>query len=177
MGVFDFFKRKKANAAEDAGPSADYIMAHYAFRQLALDSPLQMLSLLVSPDAKSFFAELLQDVEKQLGQKATYRSEQIQIHPTRIGDYPCAIVEFPAPQKMAEAYMVALVALFSADEEVPKDLSSIQGRFYTLEKGYSLDGQDRTVLCEWDQTSHKNYGDGPEPTPAAFAAALESALK
>jgi hypothetical protein len=177
MGVFDFFRRKKANAAEEAGPSADYVLAHYALRQIALESPLQMLGLLASPDAKKFLTELLQDVEKQLGQKASYRADQIQIHCLRLGEYPCAIVEFPAPQKMAEAYMVALVALLGTDDEIPKDLSTIKAHYYTLEKGFSMEGSDRTVLCEWDTTSHKNYGDGPEPTPAAFASALESALK
>lgn len=176
MGIFDAFKRK-TEKSDDSGPSADYMLAHYALRQLSLNSPLQMLSLLASPDAPTFLAELLQDVENQLGHKASYTSDKIQIYPCRIGLYPCAILEFPAPQKMAEAFMVAIVALFDPDEELPKDLSAVQARYYTLEKGFSADGSDRTVLCEWDDTAHKNYGDGPEATPAAFARALETAMQ
>lgn len=176
MGIFDAFKRKPEKS-DDSRPSADYMLAHYALRQLSLNSPLQMLSLLASPDAPKFLQELLQDVEKQVGHKASYTSEKIKIHPCRIGIYPCAIVEFPAPQKMAEAFMVAIVALLDPDEELPKDLSAVQARYYTLEKGFSMDGSDRTVLCEWDDTAHRNFGDGPEATPAAFAQALETVMQ
>jgi hypothetical protein len=177
MGLFDMFKSKNSANTDHSGPSADYMLAHYALRQLALDSPVQMLGLLASPEASQFLTELLHDVEKQLGHKASFTADQIQVHPCRIGEYPCAIVEFPTPQKMAEAYMVAIIAVLDPQDNLPEDLSTVEARYFTLEKGFSTDGSDRTVLCAWDKTAHKNYGDGPEAKPAAFAAALEAALQ
>jgi hypothetical protein len=177
MGLFDMFKSKNSANTDHSGPSADYMLAHYALRQLALDSPVQMLGLLASPEASQFLTKLLQDVEKQLGHKASYTGDQIRIYPCRIGEYPCAIVEFPTPQKMAEAYMVAIVALLDPQQEMPEDLSTVEARYYTLEKGFSTDGSDRTVLCAWDKTAHKNYGDGPVAQPAAFALAVETAMQ
>ncbi len=44
-------------------------------------------------------------------------------------------------------------------------------RLVTLEKGFSLSNEPRTVLAEWANDSHANYGDGPEPTLDAFVGA------
>jgi hypothetical protein len=77
MGLFDMFKSKNSANTDHSGPSADYMLAHYALRQLALDSPVQMLGLLASPEASQFLTELLHDVEKQLGHKASFTADQI----------------------------------------------------------------------------------------------------
>lgn len=37
-------------------------------------------------------------------------------------------------------------------------------------------GLDRTVLAEWDATSHSNHGDGPPPDPAAMAERLHQMI-
>jgi hypothetical protein len=68
--------------------------------------------------------------------------------------------------------MVALVALIDTSSNEPPDPDSVRGRYFTLEKGFSLSSEPRTVLAEWDMTSHSNYGDGPPATVEAFSAAL-----
>ena len=51
-------------------------------------------------------------------------------------------------------------------------------QYFTLEKGDDpTTGESRTVLCAWEGDSHLNYGDGPEPTPEAFIAAVTQLIQ
>lgn len=77
---------------------------------------------------------------------------------------------------MTEAYFVAAVLLVDLEQETP-EVDQPALRYFTLEYGATLDGPPRTVLCEWTaEGSHLNYGDGPEPTLATFAEAIEQLL-
>jgi hypothetical protein len=179
MGIFDFFRKQHAerkhelNEPEQRGPSVHYVFAHYALRQLALAEPMRFLAILASPQAHDFLAAVLQDVAQQLGKPAPFAATDLLIHPTRIGDHPCAIVEFPTPQGITETYFTALLALVRLHEGLPADDESVPARYLTLEKGASFDNRPRTVLGEWTDTSHLNFGDGPTPTLYAFMQALE----
>lgn len=174
MGIFDFFRKKPAPVAPaDDGPSFHYVVAHYALRQIALQDPLQYLAIMASPEVREFLQAVLSDVAEQLpGQKGVFTADDLLVHPCRIGDFPCAILEFPVPGEITETYFTALLVMISLGEELPEP-NRVEARYLTLEKGASLDGAPRTVLCEWTSTSHLNFGDGPTPTLLAFTDALE----
>lgn len=171
MGLFDFLKRKPAASSDGDGPSPEYAFAHYALRQLALAKPVHFLALMASPKAQPFFKDVLADVSEQCGRKCSFDAAAVQVHHGRIAEYPCAVIVLPEPKNMAEAYMVAVVALIDPSQDEP-DIENVKGRYFTLERGLSLAGGTRTVLCEWSETGHSNYGDGPPATVEAFVSAL-----
>ena len=73
------------------------------------------------------------------------------------------IVQFPPPKRMTEAFYGAIV--FWPDNRY---------RYFTLEltEGMSPDGSPRTVVGEWADLGHANYGEGPSPNPEAFLNAV-----
>jgi hypothetical protein len=197
MGLFDFLRRKsqsdkapsgkslpasgkphsqrndigQSGEIDDEGPTADYIMAHFALRAFALEKPLVVLGVAVSDDFERFITAILEDVEETCGKKATYLPSAVKAHSTTIGNFPCAIIQFPHPMEPTEAYMSAVVAELDLESEIEErpDTNSIHSRYFTLEQGVSLDGESRTVLAESFAEGRANYGDGPLPTPEAFA--------
>lgn len=172
MGLFDFLRNGSGPELKDDGPSPDYAFVHYALKQIALTAPLQFLAISASPDAERFMDSILQDVGERCGRPATYDASSIHIHRTRINDFPCAIVELPEPKELAEAHLVAIVALVDTSSGPPLDMDQVESRYFTLEKGFSMSSEPRTVLAEWTAESHLNYGDGPEPTVQEFVAVL-----
>jgi hypothetical protein len=183
MGLFDFFRRK---AQKPPGPSSEdldeprchhYALAHYVLRSVAFDDPLAYLGILASPDAHKFLAHLLRSVsERCKNEQPDFAAEDIAIHPVRVGQYPCAVIELPQPRATAEAYFTAAVLLADLQDQVPESAQR-KLRYFTLEKGFVLNGPPRTVLCEWtSEGSHVNYGDGPLPQLEAFVRAVEELL-
>lgn len=182
MGIFDFFRKQPAEPPpptpepefepDDKGPSIHYVLAHYALRQLALQDPLRYLSILASPQARDFLQAVLDDVSEGLTEERRFTAEDLYIHPGMIGEFPCAIVEFPPPAEMTEVHFTALVAFVDLDAELPPP-EEVRARYFTLERGMGIDDKPRTVLCEWTTGSHLNFGDGPPPTLRGFIEALE----
>ena len=178
MGLFDFFKRKPAppRSKSGAGPSLHYVLAHYALRQTALADPVIYLGILASEDAPKFIGNMIDAVASDFGQSPAFHADAITVHPLRVGRYPCAVIEMPEPGDVAEAYFTALVGMIDLADGPPPESEDLPARYFTLEKGATLDGQPRTVLAEWDATSHMNYGDGPIATVEAFLQAIEEHL-
>ncbi len=172
MGLFDFLKQKSAVPPEDDGPSPHYVFAHYALRQIALSEPLRFLAIAASPEAEQFIDAILHDVAEHCGRKTSFGADAVRIHPTRVHTFPCAVIELPEPGEMAEAYMVAVVVPIDPASDEPPDMDTVQARYFTLEKGFSMSNEPRTVLAEWDTSAHANYGDGPAPTVEAFVQAI-----
>lgn len=182
MGLFDLFKRKpppppvpevdEESSSPGDGPSPHYALAHYALRFIALGDPLRFLGIVASPDAQQFIAAVMKDVAEKCGRTPAFRPHEVKIHPTRVGIFPCAVIEFPEPKEVAEAYFTALVVPVDTSGEMPDDESQLKGRYFTLEKGMTFGGGSRTVLAEWNEDTHFNCGDGPPPNVAAFVAAL-----
>lgn len=168
MGLFDLFKKKPV---ADEGPAPHYAFAHYALRQIALADPLRFLTTVASEHAAAFFDAILQDVATQCGQPADFTGEDIMVHPVQIEGYPCAIIELPEPTEMAQAHMVAIFVDVDPMEP-PEDASSVSARFFTLEKSIALDDEPSTVLGEWTDTTHANFGSGPDPTVHDFSKAI-----
>jgi hypothetical protein len=184
MGLFDFFRRKR-HAAEPALPAFDalpearchhYTLAHVALRGVALRDPLLYVGVLASPDADRFLSDLFRSVADHCLAREPepgFTAADLTVHRLRVGVFPCAVVELPPPRAMAEAHFTAAVLLADPAAGLPKD-GPVPVRYFTLEMGFSLDGSNRTVLCEWTADgTHANFGDGPEATVPAFVAALE----
>lgn len=175
MAFFDLFRPKKKIASPDAGPRCHhYTMAHHALRQVALEDPLMYLGVLASPDAEPFLASLFQSVCNhcsERGEKPDFKPSDLQIHRTRVNGFPCVIVEMPPPIATAEAYFTALIGFLDPSQKIAED-TKVEARYFTLEHGFNLDGTPRTVMCEWDNESHMNFGSGPSPTVGEFIRAL-----
>jgi hypothetical protein len=128
---------------------------------------------------------------------------------TGTGPVYIALFTLPAPEHPIEAYFAAAMVvvpeqlLDDAEAEAPdlpaKDrleraLKVVVGgttpetrqgwnvpvRYFTLERGLTADGGDRTVLCEWAMHDtgprHLNFGDGPDAGADAFLHAVTSQL-
>ncbi|MGC3968466.1 MAG: hypothetical protein QM775_14145 [Pirellulales bacterium] len=160
----------------DGGPSFEYALAHLALRGVALEEPLGFLGVVASPDAEKFLTSIITRVAETCKCRPPFGAKQIRVHKMRVKNYPCAILEFPPPRETTEAFMVACVVPMNPQQDL-REGEAVKGRYFTLEKGYVLPGDPpRTVLAEWDEHAHSNYGDGPPAEPRAFAAALEKLL-
>src|SRR5262245_14811704 len=184
MGLFDFFKRKPrkvepdvpveellARAAEERPHCHHYTFAHVALRQVAFDDPVACLGVLGSPDATAFLTSLWDSVDRHCrehGEVSSINPAEIVVHRLRVGNLPCAVVEMPEPWFTTGAHFVGLLLQVPVSEVRP-GLKDAPLLYYTLEKGMSLDGTPRTVLCGWTKDgTHHNLGAGPAPTLAAF---------
>lgn len=187
MGLFDFFRRRP-RAPDNAGDEpADldeprchhYALAHLALRGVAFDQPLGFLGVLASPDARHFLSDMLASVAehcKDREPRPDFSVDDLRVHRLRIGKYPCAVIEMPRPRAVAEAHFVAAVLLADPSDGLP-DGERIPVRYVTLEKGSTIGGGARTVLCEWTADgTHANFGDGPPAELPAFARAVEELI-
>jgi hypothetical protein len=188
MGLFDFFRRKPKpdpvpTPAEsfpddlDAPRCHHYTLAHVALRQVALSQPLAFLGVLASPEATRFLSDLLRQVTANCRgreDRPDFAVDDITVYTLRAGKYPCAVIEMPRPRATAEAHMVAAVVLADLSGQPPGENPPV--RYFTLEKGMTFGGPPRTVLCEWNDEAHMNYGDGPPAEVPAFVAAVAAKL-
>lgn len=181
MGLFDLFKRKRAieaSAATGEPRFHHYALAHVALRQIALHDPLLYLSELASSEVAEFLASVLDDVcrlSDEPRRAPPFTAADLKVHCVRAVGFPCGIVEMPQPLGTTEAYYTALVLLVREDAESTEP-ESAPARYFTLEKGFSLDGISRTTFAEWTMSSHLNYGDGSAPTLDAFVAQVSEAV-
>jgi hypothetical protein len=84
--------------------------------------------------------------------------------------YYGVVVHLPRPERMAEAYFVAIILRDSGQD------SKVTCRYITLELGRNKDRSHRTVLGEWKDGSHFSYRSGPPPEREAFIEALRSLI-
>ncbi len=157
-----------------------YTFAHIALRQVAFEQPVACLGMLASPEAMQFLTDVWKRVDehcRQRGEISTIQPAEFVVHRRRLGDYACAIVELPEPWFITGAHFVALILNVPFDRLDPED-RDVPLLYFTLERGASLDGVARTVLCGWTRDgAHCNFGNGPEPTLEAFVPFLEERLK
>ena len=149
-----------------------YYFAHAALRNLAMEAPDQLVLALCSPDGEAFIRRVWDEVAKEFasaGHEAPALShEGLEAVSARVAGRPCALVKLPAPAATTEAHFVAIVLNHEIDEapKSPATPDQPQVYYFTLEKGFTLDGRPRTVFCEWTGEAHQNYGDGPAPDDA-----------
>jgi hypothetical protein len=170
MGLLDFLRRKQPGVS--GGPSPNYAFVHVYLRQLALSDPLRFLAVAASPQVSQFVESVRQAVAEVCGRPPTFDAASVTFHLQRINGFPSVVVEFPEPRAIAEAHMVAFVVMVDTASEKPPAAETVTARYFTLEKGLSLTSTPRTVLAEWDSTTHSNYGDGPPAEVPAFVEAI-----
>jgi hypothetical protein len=180
MGLMDFLRRKKPDSGrpEVAAHDYRYAFAHVAMRQVALADPLRYLAILGSEQGQEFIADMIRAVAENVkGPGPDFTAADVHVHLGRVGQHPCAILEMPKPLEVPEAFFTATVALVDIDApSEPREGTKIAARYFTLEKGFADEGGGRTVFCEWTESAHLNFGDGPPATVQDFVAAIEKAL-
>lgn len=167
---------KKSNEIIKRGPH-HYIFAHVALRQVCLTNPIGFFALMASPNRQKFLNDLWEQICQNCDQEgnAQFSPKDIKIETFTIGEYPAVIVQMPTPQKITEAYMLCIVLKVPLSE-LKQEMDNIQIRYFTLEKGINVLGEDQTFLCAWDGEMHVNYGDGPEPKLSAFIDAIKKLI-
>jgi hypothetical protein len=167
-----------AHDAPDASANPHhYVLAHVAFRSFCQDNPLGFFAMMASPNRAELMANIWEQVRKHCDPEGepSFDIADVQVNTARIKNYPSLVFTMPTPTATSEAYFVALVLLIDTGQ--PKPPQNPEFACWTLEKGATLDGSDRTVLCRWKKDdSHENFGDGPPPTLPEFARALENVL-
>ena len=103
--------------------------------------------MLASPEAKQFLTDIWQPVKDRAPEDAgpaDFSIDEVQVHPCRAGAFPCAVIEMPEPRGVTETYFTAIVLLVDPSQ-LPQAPSELPIRYFTLEKGFSLDETPRTV--------------------------------
>jgi hypothetical protein len=156
-----------------------YYFAHAAMKELAFEDPERLVIAMAAPEAETFLNEMWDAVGKDVAAMAVQQqqggesdpqilpSDGLEAIPARVAGRPAALVRLPEPRATTEAYFIAVVLNHELAEPV-KPAPEAEVFYFTLEKGFSLDGSPRTVFCEWDESTHKNYGDGPPPDARGF---------
>ena len=154
-----------------------YVLAHVALRQIAREDPLKFFAEMASPGRDDLMKWIWEQVCESCDDegKAAFSIDDVKVSTVRCAGYPTLLIRMPPPREVAEAHMVCIVLELEDDTEI-KGTPPVA--YYTLERGMSLDGIARTVLCSWDEGGvHANYGDGPSVDEAAFLEAVEEHLR
>jgi hypothetical protein len=158
----------------DAPRQQHYYFAHRYLVERTEQMPLYMIETLSKPTAARYLSTLW--VSTGLGFKAPedefISAEGIECFPMQISETCSAVVvQLPPPERMAEAYFVAIVVWQEPNQLEPEN-PKVRHRFITLELSEDLSGSPHTILGEWDGGSHCNYGKGPTPNREAFIKAV-----
>ncbi len=153
---------------KDAPRRQHYHFAHQYLPERACQHPKLLVEKLREKSATSYLSFLW--VSRGLAVKGEHEefipADGLECCPIEIGDdYYGALVRFPTPQKMAEAYFVAIVLPVA-------NSASASCQFFTLEFSMDADRTKRTALGEWVDGSHFNLGSGPPPEKEAFLEAM-----
>jgi hypothetical protein len=148
-----------------------YYFAHIALRALAAEDPERLITALASPDAEAFLLDLWNTVAKDAAQPGeedvVVSPDGLEAIPARVAGRSAALVILPTPRAATEAYFVAIVLNHELDEPA-KPAPEPEFFYFTLEKGVALDTSTRTIFCQWEDATHKNFGDGPPADGRAF---------
>ncbi len=175
-----FWKRKKAPAAMLSAPrKLHYTFAHRALREICAEDPLQFFSIMATAERDQFVAWLCARVQERSGgpdnSDDTLNAQEIVVATLRLANFPAILVTMPTPRAAAEAHFIGVVLTGALDEDNTQ--KALAHRYFTLECGINLDSTLRTVMCEWADGSHLNYGDGPPATSDAFLQAMTEKLQ
>ena len=140
-----------------------YLFAHRILPAIARRSPGQILEDLSDPEDADEVLRLIWDIPAEdLAGRDIVESEGLRAVVRRFEAYRIGIVKLPPALKMTEAYFVALVFGSAPNEEGA--IEPALSRYIALERTFDSDeGEVSTVLGEWAEDSHLNYGAGPAP--------------
>jgi len=145
-----------------------YYFAHRFLPELAARNARELVDDLSHEQAAEFLGKLwllcARGFESERHSKIP--STGLKSVPVRIDDaHFGAVVQLPKPKRMAEAHFVAII--------INDNQTADEHRFFTLEFGLDVDGSKRTVLGQWANDTHYNFGDGPAPQVDLFVKSLE----
>ncbi|MCA9254297.1 MAG: hypothetical protein KDA33_01610 [Phycisphaerales bacterium] len=165
-----WWKRKKK---EEEVSRHHYCYAHVALQRSAMRDPFQFLGLMLSPKQQEYLQfqwKMVREAYEVPGDPP-FDHSYMKVHAERINDFPAIVIEMPPPVRVPEAHLVCFVLEVPLQSigDVKDNPDLVKARYFTLEKGEpGLSGPNETILCEWRNDTHLNYGDGPEPTAAAM---------
>lgn len=153
-----------------------YIFAHQALPGLFHANPDKFIEL-VNQAGPSLINEIWQQLAEELEPADRLPADGLGCELKRLSnDTLVALITLPAPLGMTEAYFIALAYRPEVRRNLLFKEKDAIVRFITLENGFTLDNEPRTVLCEWTKEAHLNRGDGPPPTLEAFSIIVEEIL-
>lgn len=149
-----------------------YYFAHVALRALAGEDPERLITALAAPESENFLIDLWNAVGKDVAQGGDEPQPAVipaglEAVPARVAGRSAALVVLPPPRAATEAYFVAIVLNHELDEPA-KPSPEPEFYYFTLERGIASDGSPRTIFCQWEDSVHKNFGDGPPADARAF---------
>ena len=149
-------------------PAVHHGAAHVVLPAVFRMQPLTALAALASPERDAFLSFILREASPD--RPPGFSAADFRVHCARIADLPAAVVEFPPPEKRTHVYFVALLADIPEDGDVPTEESEIPTRYITLEKTKPVPGIEvpETVLGEWVDGGHANFGEGGPATLENF---------
>jgi hypothetical protein len=150
-----------------------YVLGHIVLRQVCAQDPLQFFSLMVSEERDRYLRWLWDQAESIAKRSAVNaKVSELKVTTCKIKEFPTVIITLPETMALAEAKMVAVVMVGEAGESK----AGVNVRYFTLEDGEDTKGAPRTVICEWRDNDHLNFGNGPPATISEFAHAIERHL-
>jgi hypothetical protein len=157
--------------------SHHYVIAHLILRKIAQQHPLNFFGPMWSPQRDQFMRDVLEQVRIRYDNAGNppFALADVVITTCLIKGFPSVVIQMPPPTNIGEAHFVA--AVLKEDIQADSLPEPADVRYLTLEKGWNLDGTERTVLCAWMRDHmHVNYGDGPPATQEDFIAAVEEMI-
>lgn len=148
--------RPGPKAGPDEGAAGDlsvrlhhYAFAHHTLREL-LAFPHSLTQLVDEDYLNEVVHSLWEEVGNKLGPNQQLASEGLVGRSVDVEGVLGALVVLPTALNGTEAHAALIVPL-----DPPNDR-----RFFTLEV-FALDGNEHTVICEWEGQAHRNLGLGP----------------
>lgn len=149
-----------------------YMFAHVALPQIVLGFDPGKVDLAELAADHHYFRQMWDDLA-QFVEAEPLSNEGLELAHRRADELEVLVVTLPRAEIPSEAIMVAIVRRPVRRWLV---LRGHELRYFTLELGVKYAGLapagSRTVLCEWNEDGHSNYGDGPPAGVDEFAAAV-----
>ena len=158
---------------KDAPRRQHYHFAHVALREKAESFPKPLVdNLRVESGIRRLNFYWMSEAKVVKGTEEEFiPAEGLACFPVDLsGEYYGVVVQLPQPERMAEAFFVAIILRDTGHN------SDVTCRYVTLELGKNKDGTHRTVLGEWVNGSHFSYSSGPPPERGAFIEAVRGLI-
>jgi len=134
------------------GRTQHYKFVHVVLKDMFFENRDNLIKNILSSEdeLKGLWLDVGHYYSKQYEGVEDIDGSDIKITAKEFEDILFVVIALPEPKETVEAYFIGLI--------VPR-LKKKKSRYITLEKG-----DEGTVLCEWTQEMHLNFGEGPEPT-------------
>lgn len=159
---------RNMNANPNAPRQQHYYFAHVYLRERTEQNAQFLVEKLREESATKYlsFLWVSRGYDTKADEDLFIPADGLECIPVEIDDeHYGVIVQLPKPERMAEAYFVAII--------VKNEDNSDFYRYFTLEFSKNRDGTNCTVLGEWNGGSHANYGNGGIPLIDNFVEALK----